>query len=253
VVSLRNPGSFVDGEFPGARVGDGTDPRFFRGSGTSQSAAVISGAAALLLEQRPELSPDQVKRLLVSTADPVSGTDYTASAGQLDVAAAASAPTPSYNSYKQYNQAATGLGSLEASRGSAHVVDTDTGVALTGETDIFGKAWVPSRWAASSASATSWSGGVWNGSLWTGTSFGTVDGVQTWGAGVWTSRTWSGGLWTSRTWSSAVWTDDGWSSRTWSSRTWASRTWASRTWTAAGWPGDTVVPPAAGPSGATWQ
>ena len=39
IVSLRVPGSTLDTEFPAARVGDG----FFRGSGTSQAAAVVSG------------------------------------------------------------------------------------------------------------------------------------------------------------------------------------------------------------------
>ena len=50
IVSLRAPGSFVD-----IMHGDtGTlNNRFFKGSGTSQAAAVVSGAAALLLSQRP--------------------------------------------------------------------------------------------------------------------------------------------------------------------------------------------------------
>ena len=41
IVSLRDPGSLIDETFPSARVGD----RLFRGSGTSQAAAVTSGAA----------------------------------------------------------------------------------------------------------------------------------------------------------------------------------------------------------------
>ena len=48
-MSLRDPGSVVDTEYPGAVV----DTRFFKGSGTSQAAAVVSGAVALLLQQRP--------------------------------------------------------------------------------------------------------------------------------------------------------------------------------------------------------
>jgi Subtilase family len=60
VVSLRVPGSTLDEEFPAARIGDG----FFRGSGTSQAAAVVSGLVARLLQARPELTPDQVKELL---------------------------------------------------------------------------------------------------------------------------------------------------------------------------------------------
>ena len=47
IVSTRVPGSFLDEAFPAARIGDG-----FRGSGTSQSAAVVSGAAALLIGER---------------------------------------------------------------------------------------------------------------------------------------------------------------------------------------------------------
>ena len=43
VTSLRNPGSTIDDAHPGAVV----STRFFRGSGTSQAAAVVSGAAAL--------------------------------------------------------------------------------------------------------------------------------------------------------------------------------------------------------------
>ena len=66
IMSLRTPGSRVDIEYPSGRVAD--DERLFLGSGTSQSAAVVSGGAALLLQQRPELTPDQVKNLLTESA-----------------------------------------------------------------------------------------------------------------------------------------------------------------------------------------
>src|SRR4029077_1798734 len=36
--------------------------RYFRGSGTSEAAAVTSGAVALILDRYPSLTPDQVKR-----------------------------------------------------------------------------------------------------------------------------------------------------------------------------------------------
>ena len=55
------PGSFIDTVFGGTgRLGD----RFFRGSGTSQAAAITSGVAALILSRRPDLTPDQVKNLI---------------------------------------------------------------------------------------------------------------------------------------------------------------------------------------------
>ena len=53
VVSLRSPGSYLDTTYPAARIGE----RLFRGSGTSQAAAVVSGAAALLISQRPDAHP----------------------------------------------------------------------------------------------------------------------------------------------------------------------------------------------------
>ena len=64
VVSLRVPGSTLDTEFPSARV----DSKFFRGSGTSQAAAITSGLVARLLSAKPWLTPDQVKATLTQSA-----------------------------------------------------------------------------------------------------------------------------------------------------------------------------------------
>ena len=52
-MSLRDPGSFVDVNHPEGRVAGDTTGRLFRGSGTSQAAAVVSGAVALLLQAYP--------------------------------------------------------------------------------------------------------------------------------------------------------------------------------------------------------
>jgi serine protease AprX len=228
VLSLRDNGSSIDTANPSARVGD----TLFRGSGTSQAAAVVSGAVALLLQQRPGLTPDQVKKLLMSTAVPINNGDpYAAGAGQIDVVKAARTKTPAY---LQTTIAATGLGKLEASRGSAHVYDSLTGAALAGEKDIFGKAWVAYTWTTASKAQGSWTGGTWNGSTWTGTAWGAaVVGQQSWAPVTWTGRSWSGGTWTGRSWSSAVWTG-----RSWSSDTWLGRSWSGRSWSSAGWTGE---------------
>ena len=85
VVSLRNPGSVVDADYPGAIVGG----RFFRGSGTSQAAAIVSGAAALVLEERPGITPDQLKALLMRSAQKVPGGNPAAQGkGMIDLEAA---------------------------------------------------------------------------------------------------------------------------------------------------------------------
>jgi len=83
-------------------------PSYMRLSGTSMATPVISGAAVLLLQQNPNLTPDQVKARLMKTAsktfpasssvtDPTTGTTYTdyydiftIGAGYLDIAAALS-------------------------------------------------------------------------------------------------------------------------------------------------------------------
>ena len=55
---------------PQARVGD----RFARASGTSQATAVAAGEAALILQQYPGLTPDQVKQLMMTTASGILST-----------------------------------------------------------------------------------------------------------------------------------------------------------------------------------
>jgi serine protease AprX len=216
--SLRDPGSYVDVNYPAGLIADGTS-RFFKGSGTSQAAAVVSGAAALLLQQRPTLTPDQVKKLLTSTAQPLTGADTIAQgAGELNIKAASDAGTPTAG---QPFAKAMGTGSLEAARGTTHVADSVTGVELTGEKDIMGQPWKPSVWTATAAAGTSWTGGTWNGNLWTGTDWtGTSWTARTWSARTWSARTWSGSTWTARTWSGSTWT-----ARTWSGGYWTSTTW----------------------------
>jgi serine protease AprX len=59
------------------------DGKYFRAGGTSMSSAVVSGAAALLVEAHPDWSPAQVKGALVSKLVDVPG-----AGGAIDVAAA---------------------------------------------------------------------------------------------------------------------------------------------------------------------
>ena len=213
VVSLRDPGSRIDVDNPGGRVGD----RFFRGSGTSQAAAVVSGAAALLLQQRPGLTPDQVKALLTSSARHLTEAAPEAQgAGMLDVAAAASAPTPVVT---QSWPRSLGTGSLELARGSAHV--TVNGTTVTGEQSVFLTAWDATGWATSLLGGTTWSGGSWSGNTWTGN--------------TWTGNTWTGGSWMGNTWTGNTWTGNTWTGNTWTGNTWTGNTWTGNTWSSSGW------------------
>jgi serine protease AprX len=69
LVSLRVAGSTLDKNYSQFEVAPlvGT-AKYFRLSGTSMATPVVSGAVALMLQQNPSLTPDQVKARLMKTA-----------------------------------------------------------------------------------------------------------------------------------------------------------------------------------------
>jgi serine protease AprX len=221
VQGLRDPGSYIDATY--ASTGAIND-RFFRGSGTSEAAAFVSGSVAQLLQQRPWMTPDQVKALLIATANPLPCSVSVRAQGagiidMLDAVAAKSVPTGTQNFAP-----ATGAGTLEGTRGSAHPVLR--GVPLTGEQDIFGHRFDSAAMAAAEAAGHTWSGGDWNGSTWTGSG---------WSNGNWTGHTWSTNDWTGHTWSSANWANATWTGSSWANATWTGSGWTGMTWSAADW------------------
>jgi serine protease AprX len=224
IAGLRDPGSFIDDQNPGAVL----DGRYFRGSGTSQATAITAGAVALLLDDRPNLTPDMVKAVLRDTATPIAGGNSRAQGGGLiNVRAASAASVRSIN--RQSWPAANGSGSLETARGGTHV--SDNGVELTGEIDIMGHAWDGQRWARLSAVGAAWSGGTWNGSVWTGSQWTGGN----WETTAWTSKSWSGESWSSKSWSSKSWSSKSWSGDSWTSKSWSSKSWSSKSWSVGDW------------------
>jgi serine protease AprX len=218
IVSLRDPGSNIDTSYPAARVGD----TLFRGSGTSQAAAVTSAAVALLLQARPKLTPDQVKDLMQHKSTLlVAGNAAGAGYPEINVNLALAGATPTTS---QANSASSGTGKLEEARGGSHVVRDN--VQLTGEASVWGP-FTSATWAAKSAAKTSWSGGAWMGytlagSGWTGKS--------------WASKTWASAVWAGSPWGAASsWTDTDWSGRYWSGRYWSNSTWNGRYWSSDDW------------------
>src|SRR6266508_2690291 len=128
LISLRDPGSFVDEANPNARVGY---TRFFRGSGSSQATAIVSGAVATLLEQHPDLTPDQVKALLMTTAVPLPNADPVAQGdGLINLHRAREAKISTIGAAVQTWPRSVGTGSLQSARGS--VLTEDEGVVLRG-------------------------------------------------------------------------------------------------------------------------
>jgi serine protease AprX len=214
IVGLRVPGSYIDMKYPDGRLGTS----YFKGTGTSQATAVVSGAAALLLSARPGLKPDQVKILLTGTADALhSGNTDGAGAGRVNVGRALAASVP--GGWNQQWQRALGTGSLQLSRGSAIVADRN-GVPLLGDEDIFGH---PYNVATS---GSSWSGGVWNGNSWSGNSWS----GNSWSVAIWTGNSWSGNSWSAADWSGNSWSGNSWSGNSWSGNSWSGNSWSGSSW-----------------------
>jgi serine protease AprX len=231
IVSLRAPGSFVD-----IMHGDtGTlNSRFFRGSGTSQAAAVVSGASALLLSQRPWLSPDQLKDILRRSAYDVPEASVDAQgAGGLDLAAAYTTSNGRVAAARVH----AGGGSLDKARGTKKV--KKNGVTLTGEQDIFGTPTDTGELAEAEVQGTAgatWAGGQWTGPPLLGATWaGTKWSGATWAGTKWSGATWAGATWAGATWADAYWTGATWAGATWAGATWADAYWANDLWSSASW------------------
>ena len=150
MVSQRVPGSALDVEFPGARVGTG----YFRGSGTSQAAAVVSGVVARLLSERPELTPDQAKALLVAGAVDLADPREADGAGRVDLARTLALAVPAAESVRQ--------------RWVPAVLDRHALYRALRDNDEYtagGAEWSGRRWSGRRWSGRRWSGASWIASL----------------------------------------------------------------------------------------
>jgi serine protease AprX len=145
IVSYRVPGSFIDQSSQG-RIGETLQ----RGSGTSQAAAVVAGAAALLLEGHREWSPNQVKAAVRDTARPLAGDPRAVGEGALDVAAAgAASPADSVQGFQP------------ASRYDRHGNGRRFSVGVRRLRDLLGRRWTGRRWTGVKWNGVKWSGVKW--------------------------------------------------------------------------------------------
>jgi serine protease AprX len=232
VLGLKVPGSFIDQSVTTGKVG----ARFQRGSGTSQSAAVVSGLAALIVQKFPTATPGQVKKILSDSAlsiHPATGllaglyNSWYEGSGEANMSAVVSLKTaPAADAASRWSD---GSGSLDAARGSAHVVSN--GVTLTGEVDIMGRPWNPAVWVAATNAGTTWSGGTWNGVKWAG------DGWlgYKWAGYKWAGADWSGTSWSSLKWAGITWDGYKWAGASWSGVKWADSSWSGYKWADSGW------------------
>ena len=225
VQGLRVRNSWIDANVDGKAI---LDEQTMRGSGTSESAAITSGAVALILSKHPNATPDQVKKLLKDAAfDMPTQNSRQVGSGELRLGPILGAALPSY---VQAVAPATGGGSLELARGSDHL--TRDGVVLKGEQDIFGKPFNSAAMAVLEAAGTAWSGsGVWNGSQWTGSSWS----GNCWSGSSWSGNSWSGNSWSGSSWSGNSWSGNSWSGNSWSGSSWSGNSWSGNSWSTSSW------------------
>lgn len=103
---------------------------YFQAGGTSMATAVVSGAAALILQAHPEWTPDQVKAALVATAHDVPGAGAEVAVG----AAIASPPAAARQAFAYHP-----------------LVDP-----VTGDLDYSAASWRAASWRALDGAAASW-------------------------------------------------------------------------------------------------
>jgi serine protease AprX len=194
IVSVRVPGSTLDTLYPSRVVAAQNGATYFTLTGTSMSTGVVSGVAALSLQRRPDLSPDQLKALLVGTARPY-GT-----------AGATGVPDPIADG--------SGLVDAKGVDQSPTLPPANTGLRPA---DGLARALYPVLYG----SPLRWKNPLLGGILWN---------LLTWNTLTWNSVAWDNFDWDSVAWDSVAWDSVAWDSVAWDSVAWDSVAWDSVAW-----------------------
>ncbi|HEY6032154.1 MAG TPA: S8 family serine peptidase [Gaiellaceae bacterium] len=165
------------------------EPGYLNISGTSFAAPVVSGAAADLLAQHPDWTPDQIKGALMLTVQPIAATDPIAGGvGEINVAGAMSINGNPPNPNKGLDR---------------FVVDD------------------PSVAGGKSFDSVSWDSVAQSNPNWNASSFDAVS----WDSVSWDSVSWDSVSWDSVSWDSVSWDSVSWDSVSWDSVSWDSISW----------------------------
>jgi serine protease AprX len=167
ILGVESPDTEIGQDNPNAWDSYG----LFRGSGTSESTALTSGAAAAFMSDHPRRGPVAVKAALRMTADDMN--DSRAGEGMLDL---------------NFDR-----------RGSGHHGDNSD---PTGEANFDADTWNANAWQNGDWVqwlASSWSAGSWSASSWSASS---------WSASSWSASSWSASSWSASSWSDEGWGDD---------------------------------------------
>jgi serine protease AprX len=157
-------------------------------SGTSFSAPIVSAAAAMLKQQHPDWTPDQVKGALMVTAVPATH----ALAGSLGVGEVNIALARLYKKTPPNPNAGLNRYVSQLSDGS--------------------KVFDSAAWQSSALSNAAWNSAAWASAAWSDAA---------WASAAWASAAWADAAWASAAWGDAAWADAAWSDAAWSDAAWA--------------------------------
>jgi serine protease AprX len=227
IVSLRVPGSALDTLFADRVVTAQNGATYIRMTGTSMATPVVSGAVALLLERRPDLTPDQVKALLTQTAQPY-GQDSGAplpdpsadGSGLLDVAAAMSAATGTVQGGGVIPGGIIPGGIVPGGVPNASPplpVNLPSANRALRPANGFARALfpvlhgTPMHWIDLGLGGIPWATLTWDSVAWDSVAWDNFD---------WDSVAWDGVAWDSVAWDSVAWDSVAWDSVAWDSVAW---------------------------------
>jgi serine protease AprX len=191
---LVAPGRYMVGPVPPTatlyteRPGHVVEPGYMELSGTSFSAPIVSGIAALILGRHPEYTPDQVKGALMRGAKPLPlAVHLSVGVGEVNAGRSIELLNP-----PNPNRAL-----------SAFIVsDPNSGAP------IFDAA----SWAATAKLDASWGAASWSDASWS--------------AASWSAASWASASWSAASWASASWADSATAAASWADLSLASASWA---------------------------
>jgi serine protease AprX len=191
---LVAPGRYMIGPVPATatlyseRSDHVVEPGYMELSGTSFSAPIVSGIAALILGRHPDYTPDQVKGALMAGTKPM--------------------PRASYLS--------AGVGEAYARRSVEIQNPPNPNLALGGfivsDPISGGRVFDAASWADKAKSDASWADASWADASWASTS--------------WSAASWADASWSDASWASASWADTATAAASWADLSLASASWA---------------------------
>ena len=223
VISVAVPGSTIYTQNPSARIGSGN----FVGSGTSFSAAITSGAAALVVADNAGLTPNQLKaRLLGNAGQGPVGNPFVDGHGALNAyAAATSAP-------------------MDLHQSTAGLRPTVPGSSVSLVPNRSVDSWNPALWTGAAWNGAAWNGAAWNGAAWNGAA---------WNGAAWNGFTWNGAAWNGAAWNGAAWNGAAWNGAAWNGAAWNGSSWNGAAWNTTSQSGPAVSNSGAAWNGAAWN